>query len=139
MHDQLPLVFAARAGTVEAVVVSGWRGAEVPPWAALTYRAPGTDVVAVAAAGGWLAGGGRDGTVILWRLGEAAPWAITREHERRAANVVTLAGGRGVAAGGWDGRLTFLALEGALATPAEVEERWGLTLDEVLDEDGPRP
>lgn len=139
VHDSMPLVFAARAGTVETVVISGWPGTEAPPWAPLTYYAQGTDVVAVATARQWLVGGGRDGTVFLWRLGEAAPWAITKEHRRRAANVVLLAGGRGVASGGWDGRLAFLALEGEAGTPAEIERRWGLTLDQVLDQEGPRP
>ncbi|MCA9518254.1 MAG: hypothetical protein KC635_25135, partial [Myxococcales bacterium] len=91
----------------------------------------GADLVSVAAAGAWLAAGGRDGRVWLWRVGDAAPAAIFLDHRMRIDALAFDPGGAWLVAGDWRGHVAFFD------TPRErrdgrADVAWGLAAERAL-------
>jgi len=100
---------------------------------AMSYLAPGGDLLVFAVSAGWVAAGDRDGRVRLWRRGDPSPRAIHVAHDGRVGALAFSPGGAWLASGGWDGRLAFFAPpEGSPPHPALVESAWGLSQTELF-------
>jgi WD40 repeat protein/tRNA A-37 threonylcarbamoyl transferase component Bud32 len=91
--------------------------------------------VAVAADGRWIAAGGAEHTAWVWDR-EGNLRAILSGHEGRVASVDFHPDGRILATGSWDGSVRLWGMDvldqPASELAADVEDRWGLTLQEAL-------
>ena len=70
----------------------------------------------------------------MWQRGDGRLVAAFKDHTRRVSALAFDPASRWLATGSWDQTVRLAALDVPSASAATLEQRWGLTLESLLQE-----